>query len=84
MSAKSRVPLWTCPKCGAKLVTRNMWHSWPRPLTSNRFVRVEEKVPGWWSHRLRVTEPGQLDGQVQAWLRDSYRLMGMQGRLNRS
>ena len=20
-------PLWTCPKCGAKLVTRNMWHS---------------------------------------------------------
>ena len=20
-------PLWTCPKCGAKLVGRNMWHS---------------------------------------------------------
>ena len=19
-------PLWTCPKCGAKFVTRNMWH----------------------------------------------------------
>jgi len=20
-------PLWTCPKCGAKLITRNLWHS---------------------------------------------------------
>jgi hypothetical protein len=20
-------PLWTCPKCGAKLVGRNMWHA---------------------------------------------------------
>ena len=149
MSAKSRTPLWTCPKCGAKLVTRNLWHScgqatlaeWkggmgpkarclydrfermiaacgeyhvapaktriafmgrvrfagitslsengmtcafalPRPLASPRFVRVKEEVPGWWSHRLRVTEPSQLDEQVQRWLRESYRLMGMRERLN--
>ncbi len=20
-------PLWTCPRCGLKLVTRNLWHS---------------------------------------------------------
>ncbi len=20
-------PFWTCPRCGARLVTRNMWHS---------------------------------------------------------
>lgn len=20
-------PLWTCPRCGAKLVTRNLWHA---------------------------------------------------------
>ena len=20
-------PLWHCPKCGARLVTRNLWHS---------------------------------------------------------
>lgn len=20
-------PVWTCPKCGARLVTRNLWHS---------------------------------------------------------
>jgi hypothetical protein len=30
---------------------------------------------------LRVAEPAELDAQVQAWLRRSYRLMGMQGRL---
>lgn len=23
----ARRPLWTCPKCGAKFVTRNLWHS---------------------------------------------------------
>src|SRR5262249_33103523 len=22
-----RPPLWTCPRCGARLVTRNLWHS---------------------------------------------------------
>jgi hypothetical protein len=53
----------------------------PRPLSSRRFVKVEEVVPGWWQHRLRVTDPEELDAQVQAWLRESYRLMGQQGRL---
>src|SRR5262245_51802470 len=141
-------PLWTCPKCGAKLITRNLWHScgratiedWlaragprarrlyagferliancgdyhvspaksriaflarvrfaaitelgdtrmtcgfsmPFRLRSPRFVRVEEVVPGWWSHRLHITALSQLDDQVQSWLRDSYRLMGMQEQL---
>lgn len=142
-------PLWTCPRCGAKLVTKNLWHScgkatlegWkarmgpraralyarfeqmiaacgeyhvapaktriafmarvrfasitrisekgmtcsfalPNPLESPRLVKVEEIVPGWWVHRLRITEPGQLDEQIQDWLHDSYCLMGMQQRLN--
>jgi hypothetical protein len=56
----------------------------PRPLRSRRFVQVEEIVPGWWVHRMRITDPGQLDGRVQSWLRRSYRLMGMQGRLTSS
>jgi hypothetical protein len=140
--------LWTCPECGVKLVSRNLWHScgmatlddWfarmgPRarrmydrfeeliascgeyyvspaktriaflgrvrfagitsisengmtcnfaldhPLKCHRFVRVEEVVPGWWSHQLRITDPAQLDEQVRSWLLESYRLMGMQGRL---
>jgi hypothetical protein len=53
----------------------------PRPLSSARFVRVEEAVPGWFVHRLRITRPGELDAEVQRWIRQSYRLMGMRGRL---
>jgi hypothetical protein len=143
-----RKPLWTCPRCGAKLVSKNLSHScglatlndWkarmgpkahrlyrrfeqmiaacgeyyiapaktriaflarvrfagitslsekgmtcsfalPHPLNSARFVKVEEIVPGWWAHRLRITDVNQLDEELQAWLRESYRLMGMQERL---
>jgi hypothetical protein len=53
----------------------------PYALRSRRFAKVKEVAPGWWSHELRVAEPAGLDAQVQAWLRRSYRLMGMQGRL---
>jgi hypothetical protein len=141
-------PLWTCPECGAKLISRNLSHScgratlddWkarmgprarrlydrfeamiaacgeyhvapaktriafmgrvrfagitalsekgmacsfalPTAHKSSRFVKVEEVVPGWWVHRLRVTEPEQLDDELRQWLRESYRLMGMQERL---
>jgi hypothetical protein len=55
--------------------------SMPFRLRSPRFVHVEEVVPGWWTHRLHITALSQLDDQVQSWLRDSYRLMGMQERL---
>ena len=27
MPARPQKPLWSCPRCGAKLVTANMWHS---------------------------------------------------------
>jgi hypothetical protein len=142
--------LWTCPRCGLKFVTKNLWHScgqatleeWkrkmgpralglyerferliakcgryhvspaktritflarvrfagiarlsedgmrcnfalPYALRSPRFVRVSEVVPGWWSHELRVSDPRELDAEVQGWLRQSYSLMGMQERLKR-
>ncbi len=143
--------MWTCPRCGAKLITRNLYHScghatlkdWrarmgpraralysgfermigacgeyhvapaksriaflarvrfagitslsekgmtcgfsmPYAVRSPRFVKTEEVVPGWWVHRLRITEADQLDDELQAWLRQSYRLMGMQERLRRA
>ena len=142
--------LWSCPKCGRKLVGRNMWHACngatvagflrrgdaaaralyrrfehmiaacgpyhvspaktriafqarvrfggvsairpgelvisfalPRPRSSRRFLDVKEIVPGWWAHRLRVTRLGDLDDELQGWLRESYRLMGMQERLRK-
>ena len=141
--------LWTCPKCGAKLLTRNLWHScgfatiedWkarmgpnaralydrfeqmiaacgeyhiapaktriaflglvrfagitklnesemvfsfslPKPLKSKRIVKIEEIIPKWCVHQLRVTDPRELDDEVQGWIRESYRLMGMRERLN--
>jgi hypothetical protein len=143
-------PLWTCPKCGAKLITRNLWHScgratlddWkarmgpnaralydrfeqmiascgeyhvapaktriaflghvrfagitklseagmdfsfalPTPVTSIRVLKLQEIVPGWWIHRVRAVVPYELDDEVQEWLRESYRLMGMRERLRR-
>jgi hypothetical protein len=139
--------LWTCPKCGARLVTRNLAHScgratlaeWqarmgpharalydrfeemiaacgeyyvapartriafmalvrfagitrldesvmhcsfalPSPLQSTRFHKVYEVVPGWWVHELRITHPVELDREVQAWIRESYRVMGLRNR----
>jgi hypothetical protein len=54
----------------------------PRPLRSSRFTKIQEIVPGWWGHSLRIQNPEQLDEEVQAWLRESYRLMGMQERLH--
>jgi hypothetical protein len=55
--------------------------SLPRPRRSARFASVEEVVPGWWVHRLRVTDVSELDEEVQSWIRESYRLMGMRERL---
>ena len=55
----------------------------PKPVRSKRFRKVEEIVPGWWVHRLRVANPAELDGEVQGWIRESYRLMGMRERLDR-
>jgi len=55
--------------------------AFPHALQSRRFTKVSEVVPGWWVHRLRITDPAELDDEVQAWIRESYRLMGMQERL---
>jgi hypothetical protein len=57
--------------------------SLPTPLRSKRFTKVEEVAPGWWVHRLRITDAHQFDTQLQGWLCESYRLMGMQERLRK-
>jgi hypothetical protein len=54
MRARER-PLWTCPKCGVKLLTRNLWHSCGRatlgdwrsrmgPRARTLFARFERLV----------------------------------------
>jgi hypothetical protein len=57
--------------------------SLPHALESPRFRSVREVAPGWFVHELSVAEPSELDGEFEAWLGESYRLMGMRGRLRR-
>jgi len=56
----------------------------PEKLESPRLLRANEVVPGWWVHEFVVTDPEDLDDEVGGWIRESYSLMGMRGRLNRA
>ena len=40
---KAKQPLWTCPKCGHRFVTRNMWHSCRRYAVSAVLVGVPKE-----------------------------------------
>jgi hypothetical protein len=77
-------PLWTCPRCGRKFVTRNMWHSCS-PHTVERFLagkgpRARAMFNRFIGHYLRISSPGELDEQVRGWLRESYQI-GLQRHL---
>jgi len=37
-------PLWTCPKCGAKFVSANMWHSCGRFRVADLFAGSDPRV----------------------------------------
>jgi|SRR3990172_1157691 len=37
-------PLWTCPKCGARLVSKNLWHSCGRFTLEALFASSEPRV----------------------------------------
>lgn len=38
--------LWICPRCGARLVSRNLWHSCARYTLEELFARSEPSVLG--------------------------------------
>jgi hypothetical protein len=38
-------PLWKCPKCGERFVTKNMWHSCGKFTLEALFARSEPHVP---------------------------------------
>jgi hypothetical protein len=143
MSTKPR-SLWTCPKCGARLITRNLWHSCGRfTLTSlfrnarpgvlalarayvrmlqslgdvqvipqktrlvcvarvrfagltprkdgflaafalrrwlehPRIVKKADYGPRWRGHFVMVKSRSDLDGELRAWLQESYDTVGVQ------
>ncbi len=45
MAAASRPPLWTCPRCGHRFVTRNLWHSCGRYKLADHFKLKDPIVP---------------------------------------
>ena len=49
------------------------------PLSSKRFHKIHEIVPGWFAHYMWITDPKQLDAQVQRWVKRAYRTMGTHG-----
>jgi hypothetical protein len=53
----------------------------PTPRKSPRLSKVEEIVLGWYGHWMRITDLKELYGELLGWLRESYRMMGMQERL---
>jgi hypothetical protein len=53
----------------------------PKRVRSSRFLSVSEVAPGWFAHRIKVTDTRQFDLQLREWLAQSYRLMGMRERL---
>ncbi len=40
----TKPPLWTCPKCGHKFVTRNLWHSCSNYPLDYHFANKEAQV----------------------------------------
>ena len=49
------------------------------PLSSKRFHKIHEIVPGWWAHYMWITDPKQLDDQVQRWVKRAYQTTGTHG-----
>ncbi|NIM49052.1 MAG: hypothetical protein GTO22_07305 [Gemmatimonadales bacterium] len=41
---KSERPLWKCPKCGHRFVTKNLWHSCGRHSVADHFEGTDPKV----------------------------------------
>ena len=39
-----RRPVWTCPRCGARLITKNLWHSCGRFTLDALFARSDPSV----------------------------------------
>lgn len=44
MTPRPLPPLWTCPKCGAKFVSANMWHSCGRYRLADLFATSQPQV----------------------------------------
>jgi hypothetical protein len=53
-SSPARKPLWTCPRCGHRFVTRNLWHSCSRYPLAHHFAGMDPLVRQLYNRFLRV------------------------------
>lgn len=60
-----RRPLWRCPKCGHRFVTKNMWHSCGR-------YRIESFGRLGYGHHFRLRRPTELDDALARLIREAY------------
>jgi hypothetical protein len=87
-AAKTRIAFMGLVRfAGVSRVTRRgllVGFALPEPRNHARFVRVKEDPPGsgWWGHFVELTDPKQADEQLFHWLKESYELFGMRGRLS--
>jgi hypothetical protein len=44
VDATGRKPLWTCPRCGHRFVSANLWHSCSRHDVDEHFARARPEV----------------------------------------
>lgn len=58
----------------------NIHFGLPRGIDHSRIRKVERVGPSWFVHHLRITSRSSTM-ELQAWLREAYRQMGMQERL---
>ena len=49
-------PLWKCPKCGAKFVSANLWHSCGRHRVKDLFARSDPHVFALYQRFKRIVE----------------------------
>jgi hypothetical protein len=60
-ASDATTPLWTCPRCGHRFVTRNMWHSCSQHELDEHFegkpARVRELYDAWFAF---VSQFGEL------------------------
>jgi hypothetical protein len=54
MSAARRPPLWTCPRCGHRFASKNLWHSCGRHRLADHFKGADPAVKRSWDRFVRL------------------------------
>ena len=65
--ARRQQPLWKCPRCGHRFVSRNLWHSCVRVRLADHFWG---KAPG--VRQLFDAWPSDLDPALGGLVREAY------------